>query len=158
MADINGNGKSNTLRGTNRDDDIYGRGGDDQLYGLGGDDDLEGGGGNDMLSGGGGDDDLEGGSGNDVLNGGTGRNDLEGGLGDDVFVFKKGNTDIDDFGLGNDTVQIGMNLGVDNFDELMEHASSIEGGEDVLFTFGEHTLRLEDTRLSELKESDFNFV
>ena len=140
MANINGDNSANKLRGTNRNDDIEGRGGNDRLYGLDGNDDLEGG------------------NGNDILDGGAGRNDLEGGLGNDIFIFKKGITDIDDFGVGNDTVRIGKNLGVDNFDELMALAKSVDGGEDVLIDFGKHELRFEDTRLSDLKAADFDFL
>ena len=140
MAKIIGNNKDNTLEGSDRSDDIEGRDGNDRLFGFGGNDDLEGG------------------NGNDVLGGGSGRNDLEGGLGNDVFVFKKGMTDIDDFGRGNDTVRIGSNLGVDNFDELMALAKSVDGGEDVLIDFGKHELRFEDTRMSDLKPSDFDFI
>jgi serralysin len=140
MANINGNDKDNTLKGTNRNDDIEGRGGNDRLFGFNGNDDLEGG------------------SGNDVLDGGAGRNDLDGGLGADVFIFKQGKTDIDDFGLGNDTVRIGKGLGVDNFEEMMALAKSVHGGEDVLIDFGRHELRFEDTKLSDLKASDFDFL
>ena len=140
MANINGNDKSNTLRGTNRNDDIEGRGGSDRLFGLAGNDDLEGG------------------NGNDILDGGSDRNDLEGGLGNDVFIFKKGITDIEDFGRGNDTVQIGKALGVSNFEELMALARTVDEGEDVLIDFGKHELRFEDTRLADLKASDFDFL
>lgn len=140
MANINGNDKANTLRGTNSNDDIEGRGGNDRIFGLGGNDDIEGG------------------TGNDVIDGGAGRNDIEGGLGNDVFIFKKGKTDIDDFGLGNDTVRISRDLGVDNFNELMALAKSVDEGEDVLIDFGKHELRFEDTRLSDLKASDFDFI
>ncbi|MGV3552469.1 calcium-binding protein [Rhizobium sp.] len=157
MARINGNSKNNTLEGTNRSDDIEGRGGNDVLFGFGGNDDIEGGTGNDRLYGGAGNDDLEGGSGNDVLNGGAGYNDLEGGLGNDVFIFNKGVTEIEDFGLGNDVVRIGSKLGVDNFEDLMALARSVDGGEDVLIDFGKHQLRFEDTRLADLKASDFEF-
>lgn len=139
MARINGNNKNNILEGTDRSDDIEGRGGDDRLFGYAGNDDLEGG------------------KGNDILNGGSGRNELEGGLGNDVFVFRKGITEIEDFGRGDDTVRIGDNLGVDNFEQLMALARSVDGGEDVLIDFGRHELRFEDTRLSDLKASDFEF-
>lgn len=139
MANIRGNDKDNNLTGTYGSDDIEGRGGNDKLFGLGGNDDLEGG------------------NGNDVLDGGAGNNGLEGGLGNDVFIFKKGNTDIDDFGRGSDTIRIGNALGVENFEELMALANSVDGGEDVLIDFGRHELKLEDTRLSDLKASDFEF-
>lgn len=140
MANINGNDNANTLRGTSSNDDIEGRGGNDKLYGLGGNDDMEGG------------------DGNDLLDGGGGRNDLEGGLGDDIFIFKTGKTDIDDFGRGDDTVRISRDLGVDDFDDLMKLAKSVDEGEDVLIDFGKHELRFEDTKLSDLKASDFDFI
>lgn len=140
MANINGNDKSNTLRGTNTNDDIEGRGGNDKIFGLGGNDDIEGG------------------EGNDTIDGGSGRNDLEGGLGNDVFIFTTGKTDIDDFGRGNDMVHIGKNLGVNNFNDLMALAKSVDEGEDVLIDFGKHELRFEDTQLSDLKASDFDFI
>lgn len=139
MARIRGNNRDNTLAGTDRSDDIEGRGGNDRLFGLGGNDDLEGG------------------NGNDVLDGGKGHNDLEGGLGDDIFIFKRGITEIDDFGRGNDIVRIGSNLGIDNFEELMAQAKSVDEGEDVVIDFGKHELRFEDTKLSDLKASDFEF-
>jgi Ca2+-binding RTX toxin-like protein len=139
MSKIIGDNNGNNLRGTNRNDEIEGRDGNDRLFGLAGNDDLEGG------------------NGNDVLDGGSGRNDLEGGLGADVFIFKKGKTDIDDFGRGNDIVRIGADLGVDNFNELMALAKSVDEGDDVLIDFGRHELRFEDTRLSDLKASDFEF-
>lgn len=140
MANINGNNKSNTLRGTEGDDDIEGRGGDDTLFGRGGNDDLEGD------------------AGNDILDGGAGRNDLEGGSGNDTFIFRKGITDIDDFGHGSDTIEIARSLGVDNFNELMALAKTVDKGEDILFDFGKHELRLEDVRMSDLKASDFDFI
>jgi Ca2+-binding RTX toxin-like protein len=140
MAFIIGNDTANTLRGTRSNDDLEGRGGDDILLGQGGHDDMEGG------------------LGNDVLDGGAGFNDLEGGLGDDVFVFSRGRTDIDDFGLGNDTVRISRALGADDFDALMSLARIVDQGEDVLIDFGRHELLFEDTRLSDLTASDFDFV
>ncbi len=140
MANINGNDKNNTLRGTDGHDDIEGRGGNDRLFGRAGNDDLEGD------------------AGNDILDGGAGRNDLEGGSGNDTFIFKKGITDIDDFGRGNDTIEIAKSLGVDNFNELMAMAKTVDEGEDILFDFGRHELRLEDTRMSDLKAADFDFI
>jgi Ca2+-binding RTX toxin-like protein len=158
MANINGTSGADKLRGTRRNDEIEGRDGNDTLFGLAGNDDLEGDGGNDKLYGGAGNDDLDGGSGNDILDAGTGRNDIEGGQGNDVFIFKTGITDIDDFGVGNDVIRIGKGLGVNDFDDLMALAKSVDEGEDVLFDFGKHELRLEDTRLSDLKASDFDFL
>ena len=61
-------------------------------------------------------------------------------------------------GRGNDTVRISRDLGADNFDELMKFAKSADEGEDVLIDFGKHELRFEDTRLADLKASDFDFI
>jgi serralysin len=138
MAKLHGDNGDNILRGTANQDDIEGRGGNDKLFGYAGNDDLEGG------------------TGNDVLDGGGGSNDLEGGAGADTFIFRKGQTDIDDFST-NDTVRISTSLGVDNFEELMALAKTVDEGEDVLIDFGKHELRFEDTKLSELKASDFDF-
>ena len=45
-----------------------------------------------------------------------------------------------------------------NFDELLGMAQVVDGGDDILFDFGSgNTLRLEDTQLSMLSESDFIF-
>ena len=40
----------------------------------------------------------------------------------------------------------------------MELAQTVDEGEDILFDFGKHELRLEDTRMSDLKASDFDFI
>ncbi|MDH6267027.1 Ca2+-binding RTX toxin-like protein [Rhizobium sp. SG_E_25_P2] len=157
MARIYGNDRNNRLDGTANGDDIEGRGGNDILYGFAGHDDLEGGSGNDKLYGGAGNDDLEGGSGADILDGGAGNNDLEGGAGADIFIFKQGVTEIDDF-ASNDTVRIESDLGVDNFSELKALARTTDGGEDLVFDFGRHELRFDETRLSDLKASDFDFI
>jgi Ca2+-binding RTX toxin-like protein len=157
MARITGNKNNNRLDGTSQADDIHGLAGNDHLYGFTGNDDLEGGAGNDRLYGGAGNDDLEGDAGNDILDGGSGRNDLEGGLGADTFIFRTGMTEIDDFSA-DDTVRISKSLGVDTFAELMALARQVDGGEDVLIDFGKHELRFDDTRLSDLKASDFDFI
>jgi hypothetical protein len=39
----------------------------------------------------------------------------------------------------------------------MALAKSVDQGEDVLIDFGKHELRLDETRLSDLKASDFDF-
>jgi serralysin len=59
---------------------------------------------------------------------------------------------------GSASVRISRDLGVDNFNELMALAKSVDEGEDVLIDFGRHELRFEDTRLSDLKASDFDFI
>lgn len=146
---LTGNGRANTLSGGDGNDMISGRGGDDRLLGDAGNDRLWGGAGNDRLSGG---------TGNDRLDGGDGRNELEGGFGRDTFVFRSGVTEIEDFRAGTDRIEIAKALGVPGFAALKATARTADGGEDLVFDFGSHELRLEDTRLSELSASDFLFV
>ena len=153
-----GYGGNDTLRGGSGHDELEGGSGRDRLYGGTGHDELEGGKGNDRLYGEAGNDDLEGGSGNDWLDGGSGRNELHGGSGADTFVFTRGYTEIEDYRAGTDTVRIGKSLGVSDFDELVALARPVDGGDDLRFDFGGARLTLEDTTLSELRESDFLFV
>jgi len=164
---LKGSNGANKISGGGGNDKIYGHGGNDRLsgdagrdklYGGSGHDDLKGGSGNDYLSGGSGNDDLEGGSGNDRLYGGSGRDELEGGSGRDTFVFRTGKTEIEDFRSGTDRIEIAKALDVSNFSQLKATARTADGGEDLVFDFGRHELRLEDTRLSELSSSDFLFV
>lgn len=150
--------KDDELFGTSGHDRLYGQGGNDTLNGYAGNDDLEGGAGNDTLYGGRGNDDLEGGSGNDRLNGGAGRNELEGGSGSDTFVFMTGITEIEDFERGIDTVIIAKSLGVSTFDELLDIARVVDGGDDVRIDFGGAVLTFDDTSISHLQASDFSFV
>jgi Ca2+-binding RTX toxin-like protein len=153
--DIEGNRGNDKLYGGNGNDHLEGNEGNDKLYGGSGNDELEGGSGNDKLFGGAGDDDIEGGSGKDVLDGGRGRNELEGGLGADTFIFRFGITKIDDFNPGKDVIWIDDALGADTFKELKAFATV--DGEDLVFDFGRHELRLDDTKLSDLRASDFDF-
>lgn len=155
MAIKQGDGRNNRILGTENMDKIDGKGGDDTIFGLGGDDKLEGAAGNDKIYGGAGNDKLEGGSGNDLLDGGANSNKLEGGFGDDTFVFAKGVTEIDDFGLGNDTLRIDDALGVSTFKQLIASATSVN--EDLVFDFGSAKLQLDDMRLGDLKASDVEF-
>lgn len=81
-----GNGKNNTLNGTDNDDTLSGKGGMDDLFGLGGSDTLDGGKGNDF---------LDGGEGDDTLIGGTGNDTMVGGEGSDEFIGKGGKDTVD---------------------------------------------------------------
>lgn len=85
MAIIQGNNRSNRLRGDAENDTITGFGGSDRLVGADGDDILYGDdqGGSPIF--GFGDDTLIGGDGRDVLVGGAGDDELSGGGGDDVL-------------------------------------------------------------------------
>lgn len=155
MAIRQGNNRDNTLRGTNNRDFIDGKGGNDTLFGLGGNDEIEGDGGNDKVFGGAGNDSLEGGAGDDILDAGTGNDDLDGEGGNDTFIFRKGITEIDDFGWGNDLIRIDDALGVDTFRELKAIARNVD--DDLIIDFGRHELRLDDTTRAELRASDFDF-
>ena len=156
MAIKQGDNGNNVIFGTDLADQLSGLGGSDILWGRGGDDQLDGGSGGDKLWGGSGNDELDGGRGNDILDGGGGHNELEGGLGDDIFIFRVGVSTIEDFALGDDTILIDTALGVDNFRELKDVATSRD--DDLIFDFGKHELVLDDMKLSELKPSDFEFV
>jgi Ca2+-binding RTX toxin-like protein len=129
MAIKKGNGKANTLHGTNSTDSLYGYGGHDSLYGKGGNDTIfagsghdkawggEGrdtalmGAGNDIANGGNGNDTLFGESGNDTLRGDAGNDVLIGGNGKDVLVGGSGDDRLDG-GAGNDTLRDGSGRNV----------------------------------------------
>lgn len=140
---------NDTLTGNSKANKISGGAGDDTIKGLDG---------NDRLNGDSGNDELEGGSGNDRLDGGSGVNELEGGVGRDTFVFKTGRTEIEDFKVGFDKIEIAKSLGVSSFDGLTEIARTVDRGGDLVFDFGKIELRLDDTKLSELSASDFLFI
>ncbi|SOC37646.1 hemolysin type calcium-binding protein [Rhizobium subbaraonis] len=156
--DIYGGNGNDKLYGGNGNDEIEGGSGNDLLYGGNGHDELDGDKGNDKLYGGNGNDDLEGGAGDDWLDGGNGRNELKGGSGADTFVFKTGITEIEDYRAGTDTVIVAKSLGVSNFDDLVQLATAVDGGDDLRFDFGGARLTFEDTKLGELKAGDFLFT
>jgi len=138
MANLTGDSRNNTIRGTKRRDVIVGNGGNDILYGLAGNDLLSGGSesftqnpldlkGNDILFGGAGDDVLEGDrslskeKGNDKLFGEAGNDNLIGGLGDDFLDGGSGN-DFLDGGAGKDTLKGGTGddtYNVDSFKDVI---------------------------------------
>jgi Ca2+-binding RTX toxin-like protein len=111
MAAIRGDGRANTLRGT--DDEP------DQIFGLGGDDHL--------ISGGGVDDVLWGGTGNDLLESYAWHNELYGEAGDDTLLMGlpgAGQDGIADGGAGNDVIRVfgereGSAVGGDGDDRLI---------------------------------------
>jgi len=100
---IIGKAESETLNGTNADDQIYALGGNDFLFGLLG---------NDYLDGGDGDDTIEGGAGGDTSVGGAGK---------DIFVITRettaANNGILDFQLGLDRIDF-TKLGISSFATL----------------------------------------
>ncbi len=105
---LSGRDEADVLRGGGGRDALFGGGGDDVLRGGGGQDTLRGQAGSDVLDGRGGHDDLYGGGGDDVLVDGRGFDLLTGGPGADRFVFEvgRGNGAIEDFGRGNDVIDL----------------------------------------------------
>lgn len=165
-----GNGTGNVITGEGGKDTLLGRGGDDALfgglgqdtikaaagqdwlYGQGGNDRLIGGGGNDRVSGGNGRDVLNGNGGRDTLDGGKGNDQLTGGGGVDRFVFKgtAGDDTITDFLIGTDKIRIG---GADSLDEI----TFDRAGADVVLTFGQMQVTVEDVTVASL-ENSANFI
>ena len=120
MGLITGTSSSETLQGTDVEDDIRTRNGDDIVYAFAGNDLVNstenysywpttgslvvyGGDGNDNISGSSGSDRLYGDAGNDVLSGREGNDTLEGGVGDDVLRGNDGDDTLDG-GAGDDTL------------------------------------------------------
>lgn len=102
-ATLNSLDSSETLYGTDLNDNVSANGGDDVIIvaegndtvdGGTGEDTIYGGDGNDILSGGNDDDTLDGGIGNDILNGGENDDYLNGRDGDDVLNGDNGNDHI----------------------------------------------------------------
>ena len=123
---------------------IFARSGNDKVYGYSGDDSIYGADGDDKLFGGHGQDILDGGDGYDILNGGKGI---------DVFVFRfgEGTTEIEDFELSYDI------LDVEGFENLTYDALTAAGqqvGDDVYYFVGEDTLILRDVELETMIEVD----
>ncbi|MQY41624.1 hypothetical protein GG681_03145 [Epibacterium sp. SM1969] len=132
------------LNGSRGNDRLFGEARNDTLRGQLGDDSLFGGSGNDMLFGG---------QGNDLLRGGAGNDFFNGGAGDDVFVFTSGNGDdrIVNFAAGEDTIRI--QDGADSLEDLSFETL----GDDVLVSFSDVTILVQDVELNALQDAD-NFL
>lgn len=167
-----GRGADRLFGGKGRDE-LFGRAGKDFLHGGSARDVLKGGGGKDTLKGGTGGDKLLGQTGDDILRGGAGRDTLKGGIGDDylhgqsgndkltgnagrdIFMFNRGDGSdtITDFELGVDHIQISRGasrLAQLDFDQV---------GEDVLVSFRNVEIKIENTTVDDLAVSDhFLFV
>ncbi|MCD9147708.1 calcium-binding protein [Pseudophaeobacter flagellatus] len=145
-----GNDKLFGNEGTDR---LLAGGGKDTLFGDQGDDWLFGGTDKDVLVGGDGQDQLFGGNGDDTLNGHLGDDLLSGGAGADLFVFRSGhgNDTISDFELGQDKIVIGR--GASWFKQL----DFAQQGDDVLVSFSDVTILVEDMTLAQLQDAD-NFL
>jgi trimeric autotransporter adhesin len=84
--------------------------GDSYIFTGVGNDSIIGGSGNDFLAGFNGDDIINGGAGNDNINGGSGVDTMTGGTGDDIYIVDNpGDTVIERFGEGLDTIQSSVN-------------------------------------------------
>lgn len=138
-----GNGNDRLLGGVGRDT-MFGDLGADRLYGRSGSDELTGGNGWDQLYGGKGHDTLIGQVGNDILHGGAGA---------DHFVFHRGhgNDTILDFTIGQDKIVIGR--GASWFGQL----DFAQQGDDVLVSFSDVTILVENVTLAEIQDAD-NFL
>lgn len=100
-ATIDGEDKSENLRGTNQPDTINANGGNDKVTARKGADTVNGGLGNDLLFGGFGNDTVDGGDGDDKLHGGHGNDTQNGGAGNDTIYAGRG-VDVSNGGDGND--------------------------------------------------------
>src|SRR5262245_51046147 len=95
---------------------LFGGAGNDTLTGGSGNDQIFGQGGNDTLLGKGGFDFLFGGSENDVLTGGDADDQVFGQAGDDRMIWNPGDdTDLNEGGAGNDTVEVNGGNGAEIF-------------------------------------------
>lgn len=126
-----------------------------------GDDELHGDAGNDQLFGGVGNDRLFGDADSDVLAGGIGNDKLEGGADSDRFVFKTGTDrdtvlDFDAKGSDHDIIDLGGLKTIKNFSDLKANHLDASNG-DVVIKAGSDRITLEDTKLSDLDRSDFDF-
>lgn len=138
-----GNGNDRLLGGVGRDT-MFGDLGADRLFGRSGSDELIGGHGWDQ---------LYGGKGHDTLNGQVGNDTLHGGAGADRFVFHRGHGDdtILDFAIGQDKIVIGR--GASWFGQL----DFAQQGDDVLVSFSDVTILVENVTLAEIQDAD-NFL
>jgi Ca2+-binding RTX toxin-like protein len=134
---IRGNDGANTLNGLGGNDTLSGGAGNDSLFGGSGNDTLNGDDGADRLEGGFGDDVMNGGAGNDLLIGGTrpllsfltDNDSLRGGAGDDRYVISgAGDTIIETFNAGTDTVESSISITLSpNVENLQLTGAAISG-------------------------------
>ena len=153
--EIRGTRGADVIDGLGGDDEIRGRRGDDVVNGGGGNDLVRGDEGNDIVNGGNGDDKVKGDAGDDVLNGDAGSDIYDGGRGADTFVFEAdGELDkINDFEDGVDVIDL-TSYGFADASEVL--ALATEQGFDVYFNFGGgDLLKIDDTRLAQIDETDF---
>lgn len=146
------------LTGKSNDNWLSGGKGDDDLLGLAGNYTLEGGNGRDTLEGGAGNDLLKGWAGNDRLEGGAGNDTLKGGADADTFVFSADADQINDFGTGDDNIDLTMAVGITDYTDLQTNHLSENGGNTIITDDAGSTLIVLDVELTSLNESDFTFI
>jgi len=169
--DIRGGDGKDELRGEQGDDTIRGGSGNDSVKGGSGNDHLSGQSGNDTIAGNDGADTLTAGSGNDKVDGGSGDDwiysslgddILKGGSGRDLFLFSSGDGSgrdaVTDFKAGWDKITIENDL-FETFEGMLRY--TVQVGDDVQITYGfgptPSVFTLADTRIAELRASDFGF-
>ncbi|MGD9865954.1 MAG: calcium-binding protein [Pseudodonghicola sp.] len=144
---------NDSLSGRSGNDRLLGGAGNDTLLGQSGADTLLGQGGADRLSGGTGNDRLSGGVGNDILAGESGDDVLSGDAGRDRFQFGKGDgaDRITDFQIGLDLIEIDSGAA-----RLGDLEFARKGG-DVLISFADVTVLVENVTVADLRDAD-NFL
>ncbi len=143
---IKGTSASETLNGSDGNEEIRGERGNDIINGLAGDDRLRGGKDNDIIDGGDGNDRLRGDAGDDVLTGGAGRDRF-------TFDLRGGHDTVKDFTDGEDRLDF-TNFAFASVDDLLAHA--VQDGNNVVFTLdGGEIVTLENVSLGMLDVTDF---
>ncbi|MDG2482422.1 MAG: S8 family serine peptidase [Alphaproteobacteria bacterium] len=156
---LDGETGDDTIDGGDGDDVLNGGAGNDTLDGGTGDDTIDGGNNNDILNGGGGNDILDGGAGDDTIDGDAGYDSAKGGFGDDVFVYRDGdgNDVLEDFGFGNDLIDLSALTDIVNFTDLIDNHASNDGSGNLDIVYGTGSIRLLGVENADLSASDFIF-
>lgn len=148
---LEGGTGNDLLNGGSHFDRIVGGAGSDHAIGDSGDDVINGGDGNDIVEGGIGQDKLYGANGQDLLEGGVGNDTLTGNAGNDSFLFRAhhGLDHITDFQDALDRIGVAVPAGTD-----MNLKLKYVGG-DVVATFLDVTLVIDDVRAGSITAADF---
>lgn len=102
---------------------------------------------------------LDGSGGDDILDGSGGDDFLIGGSGADEFVFRSDfqfsddHVTIEDFELGQDTLNLSHLNGIDTIQDVYDNLS--QSGTDTIYTHGDSTITIENTMVWEFTEGDF---
>ncbi|WP_172839558.1 calcium-binding protein [Sulfitobacter alexandrii] len=148
------------LSGGDSGDGHFGQEGNDTLWGGEGSDRFFGGSGDDIIDGGTGNDTLYGNAGFDTLIGGAGNDTLMGNFNADRFVFadNHGHDVILDFDATNalELIDLSAVSGFASFSDVVGHTRQA-GGDVIIETGGNSSIRLLQTDLADLDASDFIF-